>query len=54
MKGKSTIDAPSNGRQSAENDTPSMKYKSIDLLREGRKVEKTLASIQFSREKLGD
>ena len=65
MKGKSTIDAPSSGRQStgidapcmkgkSSFDTPSMKDKSADLPREGKKAEKTSASIQFSREKFGD
>ena len=42
MKGKSAFGAPS------------MKDKSVDLPREGKKVEKTSASIQFSIEKFLD
>ena len=64
-KGKSTIDAPGNGRQSIDINassmegkntfgTPSMKDKSADLPREGKEAEKTSISIQFSREKFGD
>ena len=65
MKGKSTVGAPSSGRQSVGSgapsmkgksafDAPSMKGKSANLPREGKKAEKTSASIQFSREKFGD
>ena len=64
-KGESTIGAPSSGRQNvgvgapimngkSTADAPNMKDKSVDLPREGKKAEKTSASIQFSRDKFGD
>ena len=65
MKGKSTVDAPSSGRQRAGIGTPSMKGKStigapsmkgksVDLPKEGKREEITSISINFSREKFGD
>ena len=64
-KGKSTVNAPSSGRQSANISAPNMKGKiyfgvrnmkdkSVDIPREGRKAEKFSSSIHFSRDKFGD
>ena len=65
MKGKRTVDAPSNGRQSVSTSAPSMKGKSTisapsmkgkgaDLPKEEKKAETTSLSILFSRNKFGD
>ena len=53
IKGKSTVDAPFFRKKSAFGDL-SMKGKSIDLPKEGKKVETTSISINFSREKFRD
>ena len=64
MKGKSTVSAPSSGRQSVGTSAPSMKGKSVfgapnmkdkrtDLPKEG-KSKKISNSVNFSREKFGD